>query len=200
MKNTKNRVPWLTVFIVTANVLTFLCELYMDPAQSTGFLLHFGGMNPVLVVQQGEYHRLFTAMFLHSGWSHLGANMLLAGYLGMLLEQEFGAPRFGCVYILSGLAGSAASLLYHLQYDPDVVCLGASGAVFGLVGACLLLILRSGGSYKNIRLERILLMIAVNLSVGFSEGGIDNTAHIGGLIGGFLLALLLFSKKKQEIK
>jgi membrane associated rhomboid family serine protease len=136
-------------------------------------------------LSEGEWWRLLTAAFLHAGLFHLGLNMLLLWWIGAPLEEAMGRGRFLLLYVVSGLAGSAGALLW----SPTGVTVGASGAVFGLLGAALILERRAG-----ITGGPILTIVLVNLAFTFllsryiSVGG-----HVGGLVGG-ALAMLAFSR------
>ena len=125
---------------------------------------------------------MVTAMFLHAGLIHLGFNMLFLYWVGTPLELAIGHLRFLLIYFVSGLCGSAGALLLT---DPKVITVGASGAIFGILGAALVYerqrVLVLGGSAMSI--------IAINLVLTFVVGGISIGGHIGGLIGGALCAL-----------
>jgi rhomboid protease GluP len=156
-----------------------------------------GALVPAAVAQ-GQVWLLLSSMFLHSGFIHLALNMLSLYFLGSFAEQAFGKSRFLALYLSSGLAGGLA-YLYFGAYESPVV--GASGAIFGLLGGVLGYSLRRGTfSWQNPLIRQLLILTALNLYVGFSVPNISNTAHIGGLVGGaafgWLTAPTVFSKKK----
>jgi rhomboid protease GluP len=155
-----------------------------------------GALKPALVAQ-GRVWLLFTSMFLHAGFVHLALNMLSLYFLGSFVEVAFGRGRFLALYLASGLAGGIA-YIYFGGFDGSVV--GASGAIFGLLGGVLGYSLRRGTfSWQNPLIRQLLILTALNLYVGFSVSNISNTAHIGGLLGGlafgWLLAPTLYSQK-----
>ncbi len=154
-------------------------------------LLRFGA-NFRLAVLAGEPWRLVTSMFLHGGMIHLLFNVYALFLLGRLVEQMLGSLRFFCVYFLAGVCGSAASAYYG---GPQHLSVGASGAIFGLVGAALVGLRQLRGQVPEEWRKRLsynlLVIIALNIFIGFSAKHIDNAAHIGGLLGGALFALLL---------
>lgn len=138
------------------------------------------------LIAQGEVWRLFTAMFLHSGVIHLLLNLYGLYFLGPLVEGFYGHRRFITIYLLGGLFGSLASYAF-VPNDS----LGASGAIFGLVGATTVFLLRyreQAGSRGRSLLQNMIILIVINLIFGLNTPGIDNWGHIGGLIGGALVA------------
>ena len=148
-------------------------------------------------VAAGKVWLLLSSMFLHSGFIHLALNMLSLYFLGSFVEQAFGRGRFLALYLASGLAGGIA-YLYFGNFDGSVV--GASGAIFGLLGGVLGYSLRRGTfSWQNPLIRQLLILTALNLYFGFSVSNISNTAHIGGLVGGlafgWLVAPTVDSKK-----
>jgi rhomboid protease GluP len=159
-------------------------------------VLDKGALMPALVAQ-GRAWLLFTSMFLHAGFVHLALNMLSLYFLGSFVEVAFGRGRFLALYLTSGLAGGLA-YLYFGDFDGTVV--GASGAIFGLLGGVLGYSLRRGTfSWQNPLIRQLLILTALNLYVGFSVSNISNTAHIGGLLGGlafgWLVAPTVYSQK-----
>lgn len=156
-----------------------------------------GALMPAAVAG-GEVWLLLTSMFLHSGFIHLVLNMLSLYFLGSFVEQAFGRSRFLALYLSSGLAGGIA-YLYFGAFDGSAV--GASGAIFGLLGGVLGYSLRNGTfSWQNPLIRQLLILTALNLYFGFSVPNISNTAHIGGLVGGaafgWLTAPTVYSGKK----
>ena len=156
-----------------------------------------GALLPAAVAG-GEVWLLLTSMFLHSGFIHLALNMLSLYFLGSFVEQAFGRSRFLALYLCSGLAGGIA-YLYFGGFDEPAV--GASGAIFGLLGGVLGYSLRNGTfSWQNPLIRQLLILTALNLYFGFSVPNISNTAHIGGLVGGaafgWLTAPTVYSGKK----
>jgi rhomboid protease GluP len=162
-----------------------------------GQVLARGALIPALVAQ-GEWWRLLSSVFLHSGVAHLGFNMLSLYFLGSFTEEAFGRGRFFALYLLSGVAGGLAYLYFGAFNQPAV---GASGAIFGLLGGVLGYALRRGTfSWQNPLIRQLLILLALNLYLGFSIPNISNTAHLGGLAGGFafgwLMAPTVYSRKR----
>lgn len=184
------RIPWVNLVIILLNVFIFL---YTD------FFAVFGGeavkdagaagWYPVL--KEGEWYRLLTSMFLHSGGQHLLNNMLVLAYMGSCVELELGRLRYGILYIVSGLLAGGTSIVYNMMQNDDTVSVGASGAIFGVVGAMLFLVVFHKGRQTQYSVRQIAWMAFLSLYGGFASQGVDNAAHIGGFIAGFLLAGLL---------
>ena len=160
-------------------------------------VLERGALVPELVAQ-GEAWRLLSSIFLHAGFAHLALNMLSLYFLGSFIEEAFGRGRFLALYLLSGISGGLA-YLYFGAFDGAAV--GASGAIFGLLGGVLGYSLRRGTfSWQNPLIRQLLILLALNLYLGFSIPNISNTAHIGGLLGGigfgWLVAPTVYSQKR----
>jgi rhomboid protease GluP len=140
-------------------------------------------------MMDGEYWRLITATFLHGGWLHWAANSWALFQLGTLYEVLFGSKRFALVYFASGICASIASA-FHIES----VGVGASGAVFGILGAFIFSIWRSPQyrhqPWTRSLLGQIVFWTILNLYIGFQFPFIDNVAHIGGLVAGLLLGLI----------
>jgi rhomboid protease GluP len=165
--------------------------------QQPGSVLALGALIPALVAE-GEAWRLVTSVFLHSGFAHLAMNMISLYFLGSFAEVQFGRWRFLALYVLSGIAGGLA-LLYLGSYTAPAV--GASGAIFGLLGGVFGYAIRQGTfSLQNPVISQLLFLTAINLLLGATIPNVSNTAHIGGLLGGlaygWLFAPTVYSQKK----
>ena len=183
----------VTPTLVAMNVAYFLAMVSVGvsaTAPTAAEVLPFGANFGALTVN-GQWWRLLSSTFIHYGVLHLGFNMWCLWSLGNLAERLFGNGRFLMIYILSGLGGSAASLVWH----PYVVSAGASGAVFGIAGAlaAFLYLARIHLPERAARnlLTSILIFIGFNLAFGFTVPGIDNAGHLGGLVIGALLGASL---------
>lgn len=152
-------------------------------------MLGYGAMYPPYVIQDGEYYRLFTSMFLHFGWEHLFYNMLILWFAGDMLEMRTGMVRYLMIYLTGGIAGNILSLLIGLE--GDVVSAGASGAVFAVIGGLVWIVVKNRGKAEGIDNRGVCMMAVLSLAQGFTESGVDNIAHLGGFISGFLLAAVL---------
>ncbi len=184
---------WATPLLVVANVLAFLACLVaggdswaLDPQALTRW-----GSNAGLLVMSGEWYRLFTAMFLHGDLVHLGLNLWALWGLGRLVERLYGTPSYLLIYVVSGVFGGLASVAWN-PYQNSV---GASGAIFALLGALVVFLARGSTRVpKKIVLSHglsALVFILYSTAVGMLSDKIDNAAHMGGMICGGLLGWLL---------
>ena len=166
------------VALVAANVIVYLITASQGggPNQPGGSLFFDWALAGVAVAN-GDWYRLVTAMFLHGGLLHLAFNMLALWWLGSIVEQAIGTVRFLLVYFVSGLAGSAGALLLT---DPLQVTVGASGAIFGIMGALLILEYTATGSLAG----PAFTLIVINLALTFAIPNISIGGHLGGLAGG----------------
>lgn len=174
------------------NVLIWLATEVAGGSTDTDVLLRFGAMYGPYIAD-GDYWRLFTAMFLHVGLTHLAFNGFGLFIFGQQVEKFYGPYRFGVIYILAGLAGSVASF----ALNDTAVGAGASGAIFGILGALVafFVIHRDKlGEFGRQSLTGFLILAAINLFIGFSIPNVDNFAHMGGFAAGFALALPLAPK------
>lgn len=178
--------PKLTLILVAINAAIFAAML-ASPAVQRELYVH-GSLFAPLVISEGQVYRLFTAMFLHGSLAHVFFNMYALIIIGSSVEPLFGGLRFLLIYFLGGLTGSVASLALGDVMTPSV---GASGAVFAIFAAEAVHLYQHRGIYANVRgrLRHMAFLIGMNLVIGFFPGSrIDNWGHIGGLLGGCLLA------------
>lgn len=193
MKKNRMNAP-CTVILAAINVIVFFVLTLEGMPEDGMFLLEHGAMYVPKVVEDGEFYRLFTSMFLHFGFRHLMNNMVILALAGWNLEIETGSVRFLIVYILSGLGGNILSAWQEVFTADYAISAGASGAIFGIIGALLSIAIRSHGKIGEISGRGLIFMIIISLYYGFSSGGVDNAAHIGGLLTGFMLGFLLYRK------
>ncbi len=187
-----------TIGLIAANVLTFLILSFLGMTEDATFMLHHGALYVPALTEAGEYYRLFTAMFLHFGFNHLIGNMIMLGVVGWNLEQEMGTVRFLILYLGSGLCGNIASALWEIHTADLVVSAGASGAIFGIMGALFYVAIRNRGRVGGISGLGMLGIILLSLYYGFVGVGINNMAHIAGILTGFILAVPLYWKRKKR--
>ena len=179
----------ITWVVIAANVIVWVLMEMNGGSENIDTLIAFGAKVNDLI-DRGEVWRLFTAMFLHIGIVHLAVNQYSLYAVGTLLERFIGPVRFSVLYVLAGLCGSLASY----WFSPNAISAGASGAIFGLLGALgvfFLLHRKYFGSAGNRMLANIGVVAAINLALGASFAGIDNWAHVGGLLGGVAAGLVL---------
>lgn len=188
----KPKKPIVTIVLIAINVVIFMIGLMLNISDSLAYA--FGDYRPLVLV--GQYYRLITSMFLHSDIFHLGFNMYALYILGSQAESFFGKTKFTIIYFLSGIAGSLLSILLNV----DTLSIGASGAIFGILGALLYFGYNFRVYLGNTLVREILPVIFINLMLGFVYPNIDNYGHIGGLIGGLVTAMALgFTTRSNKV-
>lgn len=190
----------ITAAIIAINVALFAYVQQNGSASDAGTLLRFGALEP-LHVWAGEYWRLFTCMFMHGGWIHVGVNMYMAAGWATALERALGKKRFVLVYLVSGLAGSCASMVSSWLFHPHL-SVGASGALFGVMGAVLALRRRQLGTFAAFFADRsirsLLMQVGILTVVGLTVLSFDTAAHFGGLTVGFLVTWLMVTRAPRS--
>lgn len=180
------RLPWVNICLVTVNVIVFLICTF------TGELLYNKGAFGVLeIVEDRSYYRMVTSMFLHSDIHHLFSNMIVLYYIGEIVEKKVGHIPYIIIYFLSGIAGDIFSMGYELLSGDYYSSVGASGAVFGVEGALLLLLILHHGKMEYMTAGRMVFAIAFSLYCGFTGSYVNNAAHIGGVLMGFVAAAVI---------
>ena len=188
------RTPRVTPVLIAINVVVFVLMTIAgvgifepDGELAVGWGTNFGP----LTMAGGQWWRLFTCTFVHFGIIHLALNMWALYTSGLMTERLYGSGRFAMLYVFSGLAGSIASLLWN----PVVNSAGASGAIFGVFGGLLAFVVNPrNGVPRSVMTEHrnsTLIFAGYSLFYGAANAGVDNAAHVGGLVGGFLVGLLL---------
>lgn len=197
--NFRRDTAYVTWGIVAINVIYFL---YLDLTGSSLDALHMllhGSLYAPLVLE-GEYYRLVTAVFMHYGISHLVNNMLVLLVLGEYMERALGRIKFAVFYLLCGIGANVVYVGYYLYLKeregiltfPATV--GASGAIFGVAGGLLYVVLVNRGRLENLSTSRMAIMIILSLYMGFQSAQTNNLAHIAGVIIGFFLAIILYRR------
>ena len=185
-----------TVTLIVINIAVFFILTLFGDTEDAVFMLQHGAMYAPYVTEGHEYYRIFTCLFLHFGIAHLLNNMVMLGALGWNLELEIGKIRYIIIYFGSGIIGNIISLCYDLTLQQPAVSAGASGAIFGLMGALLYVVIANRGRLGRLSGRGMLVMVALSLYFGLTSRGVDNLAHIGGLVSGFLLAVVLYRRRK----
>ncbi len=191
----KSKTPWVTYGLITLNILVWgLLNLYaLLGAGSYDELLSVFGAKVNINILQGEYWRFLTPVVLHSGILHLVINCYSLYAVGVVVERIFGHGKFLVIYLAAGILGNIAS--FSFSANPAV---GASGAIFGLMGALLYFGLKKPAAFKTYFGHNVIAAIIINLTYGFSRAGIDNYAHMGGLVGGFLATGIVNPTVKEK--
>ena len=183
----------MTKVIISLCVVMFAAMYLLGNGSNDGLTLYLFGANLPEAVKAGEIYRLITCAFLHSGIIHLLFNMYALYVIGHQVETYIGKFKFTVIYLISAISGSLMSAIFT-----DAMSVGASGAIFGLLGSLLYF----GYHYRlylgDVLRSQIIPLIIANLALGFILPGVDNAAHIGGLIGGYLATMALGVKGKSK--
>lgn len=194
----KPKKPYINLVIIGVNIIVFLiCEVInasIVNGNNDIVTLYEKGMLIGSAVIDGELYRLVTYMFLHAGVDHIFNNMMILYFMGNYCERSFGSVGFTVLYFVSGIIAGTGSMIYN---GPNAACVGASGAIFGIIGAVFCLILFSRKK-NNIPIQQIILFIILSLYSGFTSKGVDNAAHITGFIIGFLICGLLTLLNREK--
>lgn len=186
----KSKVPYITYFLIAVNLIFFFIPGLLG--QHNNLINDFCVHGPS--IRAGQYYRLFTGMFLHGSIMHILFNCYALYVLGCQIESFLGKGKYLVIYLFSGLMGA----LFSMTFGGNIGSIGASGAIFGLMGSLVYF----GYHYRvylgNVIKSQIIPLIVLNLVFGFVANGIDNFAHIGGLIGGALITMALGVKDKTS--
>ena len=184
----------ITLSLVIVNLCVFFWLDLTGGTENWLYMMEHGAAYTPLILDNKEYYRLLTALFLHFGIEHLFSNMLTLIFLGDMLEKMIGKIRFTLIYFLGGLSGNLLSVAKEMMTGEYALSAGASGAIFAVMGALVFLIVRHRGRIPGISSKRLLLMALLTLVDGFLSTGVDYMAHLGGMISGFILAAVLVGK------
>ncbi len=185
----KNKFPMITYWLIAVNVILYIVPVLFGLYDN--LIANFSVWAPA--IREGQTYRLLTGVFLHGGLVHLLFNCYALYVIGAQVENFLGRFKFLVIYLVAGLSGALFSMIFG-----NYASVGASGAIFGLMGALVYF----GYHYRvylgNVVKSQIIPLILLNLFLGFMMSGVDNFAHIGGLIGGTLMSIALGVKDKSS--
>ena len=186
----KNKFPMITYWLIAVNVILYVIPILFG--QYNDLINNYSVWGPA--IREGQYYRLLTGIFLHGGILHLLFNCYALYVIGSQVENFLGRIKFAIIYLVAGISGA----LFSVIFGGNFASIGASGAIFGLMGALVYF----GYHYRvylgTVIKSQIIPLIVLNLLLGFYMPGIDNFAHIGGLIGGTLMSIALGVKDKSS--
>lgn len=191
-----NMKKFLTIsnILILINVVTYFAVLKKYDTNDYSYLVEAGGL---IVPLDGEYYRLFTCMFLHSGWFHLVNNMIVIFIIGNSIEKNIGKVALLCVYILGGLCGSVFSMAYFINMKKyNTVSIGASGAGMALLGAMIAFSVLDNKKKDVLQVKDVIFCLFLTLLLGLTSEKIDNAAHFGGFFSGFIIEAVFLGEKK----
>ena len=200
-------------YCVTLGLLVLNIVGYIFCTQMGEVVYTIGSMNAEKILVAHEYYRFLTSVFLHADIEHLVSNMIFLFGLGQMVEQVTGHISFSIVYLLSGFGGSIFSILYAVLTGKIYDAVGASGAIFGLVGALFILVVARDlkrrshsqgtveildqrgrqipGSYESVSVGRIIFAVVYMIYSGSRAAGVDNAAHVGGFVCGIMIMAVI---------
>jgi len=184
--------PVVTYAIIAINIILFILMYIFGSGSTDAQTLVDFGANYAPLIKAGEYYRLITSAFLHIGLMHLLVNSYALYVIGPQVESFFGKTKYIIIYVLSAVFGNLLSMLFT-----DAISAGASGAIFGLLGSTLYFGYHYRVYLEGVLKSQIIPLIVINLALGFIISGINNAAHIGGLIGGVLVSMAVGVKYKS---
>lgn len=182
---------YVNLILISLNIIIFLLTDIFNWSIKGIPVEDIGSISWMEVFNMHEYYRVLTHMFLHSGIDHIFNNMIVLFFIGSYLEQYVGHLRYTCIYFLSGIIAGCTSMVYNMFQNNYVVSVGASGAIFGVMGGLLAVILIQQQQTHNIDMKRIAFMVFISLYGGFTSQSVDNAAHFGGFIGGLIITFII---------
>jgi rhomboid protease GluP len=195
----------MNTIIIVINVLAFLLLHYVPIFGGEGRMLTRGALSWHFVLTEKEYYRVLTSMFMHSDFSHLFNNMLVLIFVGDNLERAAGKFRYLFLYFGTGILAGITSIGYNMWKENgqflvgnSVFSIGASGAIFGVVGAMLFIVAINRGRLEDISTRQMVLFVVFSLYGGIVNTQIDQAAHIGGFLAGILLAAIVYRRPKRR--
>lgn len=193
------RANWVTITLIAANILVFVVLEIVGDTQNAEFMYRHGASYPPAIYEDGEYWRFFTAAFMHFGFEHLFNNMIGLGSAGHFLEEALGHGKYLLLYFVAAIGSNFISYEQMCRSNDYAVSAGASGAIFAVIGGLLWVVIRHKGKYESLTTRGMMFMIALCLYYGISTAGVDNWSHLGGLVTGFALSIILYRPRPKAI-
>lgn len=197
--NRSRKIPLITFILLAINVLVYAYVEFFGSVYDSEYMLNAGALYEPLLVEKHQYYRLITHFFLHFGFDHLVNNMVSLLVLGYSLEMEMGKVRFIILYFLSGILAGITSIVYNIYVGQESISCGASGAIYGLMGALLIMLIVGNRGKFSSEVPRYLLYIGISIYSGMQDENIDNAAHVGGFVAGVLVCLIMSRFFRMEV-
>lgn len=189
----------VNTILIAINILVFLYQEIIGDTIDAYFLYENGGMAVYKILVDKNYSCLLTSAFMHAGIGHLFNNMFVLAYIGDNVERALGKWKYLVLYMISAIGANVLSFCwYYITNEYYIVSVGASGAVFGVIGALLYMVIKNKGRLEDMRSSQLVFFILLSLYYGFSSVAVNNIAHIGGLVIGVVVAFFLYHKNKKE--
>lgn len=196
MNNYYFKTKSITTYLIIINVIVFIIEFFLGGSTSNNIINNLFTMYTPLVMQ-GQIWRVFTSIFLHFGLTHIVMNMMALYSIGYFLEEYIGTRKYLLIYLLGGICGNLAVIIADTITGNAAMGAGASGAIFAILGT--ILYIAKFEPQSNLDYRNVAFSVIFALAPGFIISGISLSAHIGGLIGGIILYIIL-SKSKTHRK
>jgi rhomboid protease GluP len=187
----------VNIGLIAVNVIYFLYLEMNGSTEDTQFMVSHGAMYAPLVIERGEYYRLITSTFMHFGINHIMNNMLILFILGDNLERALGHIKYLFFYLICGVGANVVSMIINMSGYRNVVSAGASGAIFGVIGGLLYAVAVNRGQLEDLSTRQLVVVILCSLYFGFTSTGVDNAAHIAGLIIGIIMGVVLYRRPRN---
>ena len=198
MENNRKK-AYVNGILIALNVLFFLYLDLTGSSLDSRHMIDKGAMYLPLILEEGQYYRLLTSVFMHFGISHLFNNMLVLFVLGDNLERALGHIRYLIFYLLCGVGANLISLAADMgTMNYFVVSAGASGAIFGVVGGLIYAVAINRGRLEDLSTRQLVILVVLTLYHGFTSTGVDNAAHVGGLVTGIFLGMLFYRRPRKN--
>ena len=190
------KTSWVNRGLIILNIIYFIYLEIAGSSENVLFMAEHGALYGPFVWEQGEYYRLVTSMFMHFGIRHIINNMIVLWALGDNLERALGHLKYFVFYLCCGIGANSISMAVSGS-NAMVVSAGASGAIFGVVGGLLYAVIANRGQLEDLSAQQLMFMVVLSLYMGYASSGVDNTAHVSGLILGILFGIFLYRKPEK---
>lgn len=190
------KTAYVNVLLIALNIGYFLFLEMIGSTEDSMFMIQHGAMFEPLVREREEYFRLLTSVFMHFGVNHIANNMIILFILGDNMERALGHVKYLVFYLVCGVGANVVSMMVNVMQGDVVVSAGASGAIFGVIGGLLYAVVINHGRLEDLSTRQLAVMILCSLYFGFTSTGVDNVAHVAGLLIGIVMAVLLYRKPK----
>lgn len=191
-------IPFATIGLVLLNVIVYIVLECMGDTENALYIAAHGGLYPNFILYDHQWWRILTSGFIHFGIQHLVNNMIIFACVGSRLERAVGHVRLVMIYLIALIGGGMLSYFVMVYTGDYAVAAGASGAVFGTIGALLWVVIWHRGRFEGLTTRGLVFMILLSLYYGISTIGVDNWAHAGGILAGFTAAVILYHRKSQK--
>lgn len=193
----RRKTAYINGTLIILNILYFIFLELTGSSNNPSFMIQKGAMYTPLVIEGGEYYRLLTSVFMHFGIEHLVNNMLILFVLGDNLERALGKVKYLILYLFCGVGANVISMLAGMKDYGNTVGAGASGAIFGVIGALIVVVGKNRGRLEDLSSRQLVIAALFSLYFGFTSTGVDNTAHVAGLVLGMILAFILYRSPRR---